>query len=65
LQAARGSLQQPRAKPVFEAGDQLGQGGGRKADIPRRSRKPSGFHGTNEGGHLCSPIHNPIIDEYS
>jgi hypothetical protein len=48
VQAPRGPLQQARTEPVLEAGHQLGQGGGRQAHIPRRSREPAGFHGANE-----------------
>jgi hypothetical protein len=65
LQAARGPLQQPGAEPVFEAGHQFGQGRRRQPQIPRRSREPAGFHGTNESSHLSGAIHGFIMENIS
>jgi hypothetical protein len=65
LQAARGPLQQPGAEPIFQPGHQFRQRGRGQTQIPRRSREPPGFHGTNKGSHLTGTIHGAIMEYFS
>jgi hypothetical protein len=65
VQAAGAALQQAGAEPVFEAGDQFGEGRWGQAKLTGGCREAAGIDRADKGSHFSGAIHVLIMDENS
>jgi hypothetical protein len=56
LQLAGGAVDQPRAQPRLQPGDQLADGRGRHAQLPRGGREAAFFHDLDKGFHFAGAV---------